>query len=97
MGNEEKVTEKEVTESGYKGLAMELLAEVKKQSQRWMIAFFVVLGLWAATIAGFVLFLNQYEFESYVQDGSGYNNINTGEQGNVINGAEIPQDEEEER
>ncbi|MCM1327761.1 MAG: hypothetical protein NC243_11250 [Lachnoclostridium sp.] len=80
-----------------KGLAMEMLAEIKAQSKRWMIAFFVVLALWACTIGGFVWFLNQYEFESYTQDGNGYNNINTGEQGDVINGTEVPQSIQEER
>ena len=76
--------------------AFELLGEIKKQSKRWMFAFFAVLVLWSATIAGFVIFLNQYEFESYTQDGSGYNNINTGEQGDVNNGAEIQKNEKEE-
>lgn len=76
---------------------LELLSEIKMQSKRWMIAFFVVLGLWAATIGGFVWFLNQYEFEYYSQDGNGYNNINTGEQGDVINGAEVQESQEEER
>lgn len=85
-GNEEKEV-----------FVLELLSEIKRQSKRWMIAFFVVLTLWAATIGGFVAFLSQYEFESYMQDGNGYNNINTGEQGDVINGAEIPESNEEER
>lgn len=80
-----------------KGIAMELLEEIKLQSKRWMIAFFVVLGLWAATIFGFGIFISQYEVESYEQDGNGYNNINTGEQGDVINGAEIPDSKEKER
>lgn len=78
-------------------LAFELLQEVKKHARRWMIAFFTVLVLWALTIGGFIWFLNQYEYESYTQDGEGYNNINTGEQGDVINGAEIPSNEEKER
>lgn len=93
MENRDNVKEKEDKDV----FVLELLAEIKQQSKRWMIAFFVVLFLWAATIAGFVLFLNQYEFESYAQDGSGYNNINTGEQGDVVNGAEIPENEKEER
>lgn len=93
MENRDNVKEKEEKEV----FVLELLSEIKRQSKRWMIAFFVVLALWAATIAGFVLFLNQYEFESYTQDGSGYNNINTGEQGDVVNGAEIPENEKEER
>lgn len=88
-------TKENVTEE--KGLAMEMLGELKVQSKRWMVAFFVVLILWAATIGGFVWFINQYEFQSYTQDGNGYNNINTGTQGDVINGADIQGSEEEER
>ena len=92
MENRDNVSEKE-----NQSLAMEMLAEIKTQSKRWMIAFFVVLSLWACTIGGFVWFINQYEFESYTQDGSGYNNINTGEQGAVVNGAEVPENVEKER
>lgn len=92
MENRDNVSEKE-----NQSLAMEMLAEIKTQSKRWMIAFFVVLSLWACTIGGFVWFINQYEFESYTQDGSGYNNINTGEQGDVVNGAEVPENVEKER
>lgn len=93
MENRDNANEKDEKEV----FALELLSEIKRQSRRWMVAFFVVLVLWAATIAGFVLFLNQYEFESYSQDGSGYNNINTGEQGDIVNGTEIPENEEKER
>ena len=89
--------EKYTNTSSEKSLALEILEEVKLQSKRWMVAFFVILGLWAATTTGFVLFLNQYEFESYSQDGSGYNNIYTGGQGDVINGAEVPSTEKEKR
>lgn len=55
----------------------------------------IVLCLWFSTIGGFVWYLNQYDFTSYSQDGEGYNNINTGEQGDVINGAEIPKESQE--
>jgi len=74
----------------------ELIDLLKLQCKRWAIAFFIVLFLWAATIGGFIWYLNLYDFESYSQDGSGYNNINTGEQGDVINGAEIPPEKEKE-
>lgn len=77
-------------------LASEMLNEIKLQSKRWMIAFFTVLILWALTILGFGVFLSQYEVEDYVQDGEGYNNINTGTQGDVINGAEVPKNVQEE-
>lgn len=77
-----------------KSLAMELLEELKRQNKRLIAALFVVISLWAATIGGFIWYLNQYDFVNYTQDGEGYNNINTGEQGDVINGAEIPSKEE---
>lgn len=41
------------------------------------------------------IYLYQYDFQSYSQDGNGYNNINTGEQGDVYNGTEIPSTEAE--
>ena len=87
----------EQVDTSINGLAIELLKEVKVQTKRWMIAFFAVLVLWFATIGGFVWYLNQYDFANYEQDGDGYNNINTGEQGDVINGAEIAGTEEEEK
>lgn len=83
--------------SSDKPLALEILEEVKTQSKRWMVAFFAVLGLWAATIAGFVLYLYQYDFITYDQSEGIYNNINTGEQGDVINGSETPTKNTEER
>jgi len=53
MENRDNVKEKEEKEV----FVLELLSEIKRQSKRWMIAFFVVLALWAATIAGFVFSL----------------------------------------
>lgn len=88
---------KEELKKEEKSLAMELLEELKRQNKRLVVALFVVITLWATTIGGFVWYLNQYEFESYTQDGSGYNNINTGTQGDVNNGTEIPSTQKEER
>lgn len=88
---------KEELKKEEKSIAMELLEELKRQNKRLVVALFVVITLWATTIGGFVWYLNQYEFESYAQDGSGYNNINTGTQGDVNNGTEIPSTQEEER
>lgn len=39
-------------------LAMELLKEQKTNAKRWFIAFLVVLGLWFATIGGFIVYLS---------------------------------------
>ncbi len=87
---------KKEIEQDTNSLAFELLQEVKMQTKRWTVAFFVVVALWAATIGGFIWYLNQYDFSSYSQDGNGYNNINTGEQGDVNNGTEIPIEKEKE-
>ena len=92
MDNKE-IKEEKAENSSITTLATDLLGEVKTQTKRWMIAFFTVLILWALTIGGFIWFLNQYEFEVYTQDGSGYNNINSGEQGDVVNGAEVQESE----
>lgn len=56
-------------------------------------AFVTVLVL---VITGFLLYLNQYDFTglNYVQDGKGYNNINTGKQGDINNGANVDNKEQ---
>ena len=38
-------------------LATELMHELKAASKRWFIAFLVVLGLWFATIGGFIWYI----------------------------------------
>ena len=38
-------------------LATELMHELKASSKRWFIAFLVVLGLWFATIGGFIWYI----------------------------------------
>ena len=47
---------------------------------------FVVLGI---TIYLFMSFISAYDFTSYSQDGNGINNINSGEQGDVINESDV--------
>ena len=68
-----------------KSLAYEILVELRTNCRRWFIAFVVVLLLWFATIGGFVWYISQYDYVSYQQDGSGFNNINTQVQGSVHN------------
>lgn len=63
--------------------------------------FLVIAGLMLIIAIGFVAFFVNDErwrelFGSYdyvSQDGGGYNNLNTGSQGDVNNGAEIPRTE----
>jgi len=105
-------SENTVVEEEAQGIAMELLHDLKEHNRRMddhnkrlvsalkmsAISFgatvIIVVGMF---FFGMLFFLNQYEFENYSQDGGGYNNINTGEQGDLYNGAEISEDEKEER
>lgn len=90
------------------GIAMELLHEFKENNRRMdehnkrlasalkvlVVSFALAV---VAIITVFFVYLYQYDFESYSQDGNGYNNINTGTQGDVNNGTKIPVAEEEGR
>lgn len=70
-----------------KSLALEILEEVKAQSNRWMAAFFVALGLWAATIAGFIWYIYQYDYANYeVESNDGGNANFIGRDGDITNG-----------
>lgn len=77
MGNEEKVTEKEE-----RGLAMEMLGELKEQSKRWFHAFLVMVLVEVLTIAGFIWYLYQYDFTSTIEQSGVYTLIDSS--GNVI-------------
>lgn len=87
------------------GIALELLREVKEDNKRiasilktTIRSFAISVILIIAIFLGvFLYFVHNFEIESYSQDGNGYNNINTGTQGDVINGAEISESQEEER
>lgn len=50
---------------------------------------FLILGI---SIYLFMSFINAHDIASYAQDGNGINNINTGEQGDVVNESTIKDD-----
>lgn len=50
-------------------------------------AVFTLVLLFALTLFMFMKVINQYEYSDYTQDGNGQNNINTGTQGDITNGA----------
>ena len=68
--------------------AVELLKGYKKQFH----VVTAILSIIIATLLGYIIYDNymdnQFETIEYVQDGEGYNNINTGTQGDVLNGTE---------
>lgn len=70
--------------------------DIRKDITIWALIIALV-GTFIYCQWSFKNFLEQYEFsyEEYSQDGQGYNNINTGEQGDVINGAVVPDSDNE--
>ena len=72
------------------------VARHMRDKRNWMIASFVALALFFVTNIGWLIYESQFVTISYEQDGEGINNVNTGEQGDIINGAEstIPNTEE---
>lgn len=81
-------------------LAWEMLKELSRTVKRQTIIIFVVLALWFSTIAGFVWYLNQYDFSSYEvsTDGGGnaYYNEQSGD-GEIIYGTNSSQEKNEEK
>ena len=71
-------------------LAMDLLQDYKLNFKRVFALLIIVLILWAATIVGFVWYLNQYDFVSSIESTAVYSIIDSS--GNVIS-SDIPQDQ----
>ena len=69
-----------------KGWAMEMATQAKSNARRWFIAWVITLGALVGTNIAWLHVFQSYEYVS--QDGSGFNNINTGEQGDLNNGPE---------
>lgn len=77
MDLKEKATEQEE-----KGIAMELLGELKTQNKRLSAFLITVISLWFFTIIGFIWYLNQYDFTSTVEQTGFYTFSDSN--GNVI-------------
>lgn len=84
---------KNIPEQEEKGIAMEILGELKRQNERLegfnkriIAILIVVLCLWFSTIGGFVWYLSQYEFTSYTVDSKDGGNANfIGNDGDINN------------
>ena len=70
----------------------ELIEQTRANAKRWFIAFLVAMAALVATNAYWIYVFQSYDYIS--QDGSGLNNINTGNQGDIINGSESQTEEE---
>lgn len=64
------------------------MARSERQIKRLWIALIVVLAMFFASNAGWLICESQFATISYEQDGEGINNVNIGEQGDLTNGAE---------
>lgn len=77
MGDRDNVNEKE-----YKGIAMEMLGELKEQSKRWFRMVLLMVLVESATIAVFIWYLYQYDFTSTIEQTGVYTLMDSS--GNVI-------------
>lgn len=85
MGDRENVNKKEDKDV----FVLELLSEIKEQSRRWFRAFLIMVAVEALTVAGFIWYLNQYDFESTIEQNGVYTLIDS--QGNVISSDITPE------
>ena len=69
-----------------KGWAMEMVTQAKQNAKRWFIAWVITLGALIGTNVAWIYVFHSYEYVS--QDRNGFNNINTGKQGDLNNGPE---------
>lgn len=91
MENKETIQKaKEGQTEDINNLAMDLLQDYKLNFKRVFALLVIVLILWAATIGGFVWYLNQYDFVSSIESTAVYSIIDSS--GNVIS-SDIPQDQ----
>lgn len=65
-----------------KGLAMEMLGELKEQLKRCHKIILILIFVVVAVVAGFLLYLNQYDFTSSIEQNGIYTLIDS--EGNVI-------------
>ena len=64
------------------------MARMERHIKRLWISLIVAVCLLFASNTGWMIYESQFDTVSYEQDGEGINNVNIGEQGDLINGAE---------
>ena len=72
--------------SGIERWLTEMIEQSRANAKRWFIACVVLLIALVATNAYWIYIFQSYDYMT--QDGSGLNNINTGNQGDILNGSE---------
>ena len=72
------------------------MARSERHIRRLVIALIVAVVMIAVTNIAWLYYESQFDTMEYSQDGAGINNINTGEQGNILNGTEVEGEEKTE-
>lgn len=72
------------------------MARSERHIKRLVIALIVAVVMIAVTNIAWLYYESQFDTMEYSQDGAGINNINTGEQGNILNGTEVEGEEKTE-
>lgn len=79
--------EKEKTNVPYIVHEGEMARAERRDKRQWVVIIVLIFALLASNI-GWLVYESQFDTYSYSQDGEGLNNINTGEQGDVLYGPE---------
>lgn len=69
------------------------MARSERHIKRLVIALIIAVVMIAVTNIAWLYYESQFDTVEYAQDGEGINNINTGEQGNILNGTEVESEE----
>jgi predicted metal-binding membrane protein len=72
------------------------MARSERHIRRLVIALIVAVVMIAVTNIVWLYYESRFDTMEYSQDGAGINNINTGEQGNILNGTEVEGEEKTE-
>lgn len=79
--------EKEKTNVPYIVYEGEMARAERRDRRQWVVIIALIVALLTSNI-GWLVYESQFDTYSYSQDGEGLNNINTGEQGDVLYGPE---------
>lgn len=88
--------EKEKTNVPYIVFEGEMARAERRDKRQWIVIIALIVALFASNI-GWLIYESQFETYTYTQDGDGLNNINSGEQGDVLYGPKTENQEEKER
>lgn len=88
--------EREKTDVPYIVYEGEMAKAERRDKRQWIVIIALIAVIFLNNI-GWLVYEAQFDTYSYSQDGDGLNNINTGEQGDLLYGAETENQKEKER